>query len=286
MPASRADPSSHRQNWSFMLAFMLRNWPSWAFSILLIIYLILPDSSQSQIRVGEGAHHANLVFQFGPPASPQVWFILSFSEDFITSAEALERIHTSHPEFSFGSENWGSETSPNLFLRSITWQGLNLRSENLFDESNQPIGGNYWGVFTVPDEGIDSTPPLSTAPTGLPQDSDWQESWYGISQRILRDGYWDGYVYQFVSSSDWIYHQHPSIPYPSIQSLAFQTNGAVQLTWIAAPGAVYAIQSTDNLSIPFVTRSTRTASSSKEMWTDPKPELPSKRFYRIEVARP
>ncbi len=257
-----------------------------ALAIILTFSLILPDSSHSQIRVGTGTNHANLVFQFGPPPSPSVWFILSFPEDSITSVEALERIHSIHPEFSFQSVNWGSESSPNLFLTSISWQGSVRASEDLFDEAYQWIGGNYWGVFAAPDYGDESIVPAPTPPAGLPQDSDWQESWYGISQRIIRDGYWDGYVYQFVSSSDWIYHQHPSIPSPSIKSLFLQTDGTAQLIWTAAPGAVYVIQSTDNLSAPFVTRSTRTASSSEETWTDPDSPLPPRRFYRIGAVQP
>jgi len=249
-------------------------------------WLILPNFLQSQIHTGTGPHQANLVFQLGPSPAPTVWFILSFPEDFITSSVALERIQTSHPEFSFGALNYGNEMEPILFLDSISWQGWTRSSEVIRDANNMLLGGKYWGVFTVPDEGIDSVSPTDPTPTGFPQNSDWQESWYGISQRVLRDGYWDGYVYQFVSADDWIYHQTPAIFSPHIESLSFHVNGSPQITWSAAPNVAYRIQSTESLAAPFVTRATVNALGGMETWMDPDINPPQKRFYQIKVVTP
>jgi len=253
---------------------------------LMFACFILPNFLQSQIRTGTGPHQANLVFQLGPPPAPVVWFILSFSEDFITSSVALERIQSSHPEFSFSTVNYGDDTDPILFLTSISWQGWTRTSEDIRDAENKLLGGNYWGVFTVPDEGLESVPPVDTALVGSPQSSDWQESGYGISQRVLRDGYWDGYVYQFVSSTDWVYHESPTIFSPRIQSLSFQTNGAALLFWNAAPNVIYEIQSADNLGTRFVTRATVKAVGGMETWPDPDINPPAKRFYRIGLITP
>ncbi|NCY23156.1 hypothetical protein EBX31_14550 [bacterium] len=254
--------------------------------LLFLAWVILPDFLQSQIRTGTGPHQANLVFQLGPPPAPTVWFVLSFPEESITSSVALERIKSSHPSFGFEVVNYGDETNPVLFLTSISWQGIARSSEDIRDGNNKLLGGNYWGVFTIPDEGPDSLYPINSPPVGLPQGGDWQESWYGISQRILRDGYWDGYVYQFVSSADWIYQQSPSVFSPRIESLNLQANGSPQLVWNAAPNVAYRIQSTENLSTPFVTRATAIASGGMETWTDPDTNPPPKRFYRVGVVAP
>ena len=255
-----------------------------AFLFAVLTALLMAGRVHAQNQVGNGPHQAHLLFQFDPPPSRPVWFIVCFHEESITSVEALERIRTDYPEFNFTSWNWGNEEIPNLFLTSITWRGSTRASEDLFDEEGLMLGGNYWGVFTIPDEGVESTPPFPDPPPGLPQPSDWGASNFGISQRILRDGYWDGYVYQFVSALDWTYHLRPALPPPEIHQLSFLAQAGPSLQWKTAPGFTYKIQSTDRLDSPFVTRSTPTASGFTGVWTDPDPQPPARRFYRIALV--
>lgn len=242
---------------------------------------LAPSPSPGQIPVGSGTNQAHLLLQFDPAPTPPIWFVVSFSGESITSAEALERIRQSRPEFSFAAFNWGTAEEPNLFLSSITWQGRTRGSQEIYDASGKLIGGNYWGIFAAPDEGSASGMIPPAALGRLPRDSDWSPSQYGISQRILRNGYWDGFVYQFVSSVDWQYRLLPALPPPLLQSLVFTPAKSPQIRWGAAPGVAYIIQSTDHLSSPFVTRATRTASSFSEIWTDPDPLPPGRRFYRV-----
>lgn len=235
----------------------------------------------AQIPVGSGTNQAHLLLQLEPPPTPAIWFVVSFDEESITTAEAFQRIRQSRAEFNFVAENWGSEEEPNLFLSSVTWQGQTRSSQTLYNGSGGLMGGNYWGIFAAPDDGMGSgmspPPPLGR----LPRDDDWVPSQYGISQRMLRNGYWDGYVYQFVSAADWLFRQLPALPPPLLQSLVFTAAKAPQIRWGAAPGFGYVIQSTDHLASPFVTRATHTASSFMEMWTDPDPQPPGRRFYRV-----
>lgn len=242
--------------------------------------MIFPDRGCSQIQVGNGPHQAHLLFQFESSSSP-VWFVVCFEENSITSAEALNRIQASHPEFGFQAVNWGTDEEPNLFLSSLSWRGRTLGSQDLYDENNRLLGGYYWGVFTAPDEGIDSPGPFPSGYQQPPLTADWGESMYGISQRVLRHGYWDAYVYQFVSSTDWIYHQLPALPPPRLSSFIVSGSGSAQIQWASAPGITYVIQSCDDLASPFVTNSTRTASSFTESWEDPDPRRPTRRFYRL-----
>ena len=242
--------------------------------------IIFPEQGYSQIQVGNGPHQAHLLFQFGSSSSP-IWFVVCFGENSITSVEALDRIRASYPEFGFQAVNWGTEEEPNLFLSSLSWHGWTLSSQNLYSENNELLGGHYWGVFTAPDAGIGTSEPF---PSGYPQPpptADWGESMYGISQRVLRHGYWDAYVYQFVSSTDWIYHQLPTFPPPQLSAFIISGSGSAEIQWASAPGVAYVIQSCDNLSSPFVTKSIRTASSFTESWLDPDPQPPTRRFYRL-----
>lgn len=239
-----------------------------------------PSPSPGQIPVGSGIHQAHLLFQFEPPPTPVLWFVISFAEESITTAEAMERIRQSRPDFNFEAMNWGTAEEPNLFLTSITWRGQTKESQEFYDNSGGLIGGRYWGIFAAPDDGIGSgfAPP---ALGRLPRDEDWIPSQYGISQRILRNGYWDGYVYQFVSSVDWLFRELPDLPPPPVEALVVTTTGAAQIRWGAAPGVSYVIQSTDHLASPFLTRAIHTAFSYSEIWNDPDPQPPDRRFYRI-----
>jgi hypothetical protein len=73
---------------------------------------------------------------------------------------------------------------------------------------------------------------------------------------------------------------------PSIQSFVLNANGNTHLTWTSMQGFVYEIQSTDGLDNPFVTRSTRTATNTLEMWNESDVSMPSKRFYRVSMRLP
>ena len=251
---------------------------AWLMAVHLVI--IFPNQGCSQIQVGSGPHQAHLLFQFGSSSSP-IWFVVCFEENSISSAEALKRIQTSHAEFSFQSVNWGTEEEPNLFLSSLSWRGRTLGSQDLYDENNRLLGGYYWGVFTAPDEGVDSPGPFPSGSQQPPPTADWGESMYGISQRVLRHGYWDAYVYQFVSSTDWAYRQLPTLPPPRISAFNATGSNSAQIEWASAPGVTYVIESCDNFSSPFVTKATRTASSFTESWSDPDPQPPARRFYRL-----
>jgi hypothetical protein len=73
---------------------------------------------------------------------------------------------------------------------------------------------------------------------------------------------------------------------PAVKSFAIGENGGAQVIWTATLDFVYSIQSTDDLSLPFVTRATKSAANVLEAWTDPETPLPRQRFYRINMALP
>lgn len=73
---------------------------------------------------------------------------------------------------------------------------------------------------------------------------------------------------------------------PSI-SLAMSYDGSeIMLFWKGTPNSVYAIQSTDRLSSPFITRSIITASGLSQVWDEPEPSSAVSRFYRIALVQP
>ena len=73
---------------------------------------------------------------------------------------------------------------------------------------------------------------------------------------------------------------------PSIQFVALNGSGKGELAWTTVQGFVYEIQSTDNLSVPFIYRASRTATSTGASWIDPENVLPSQRFYRVRMVLP
>jgi hypothetical protein len=97
-------------------------------------------------------------------------------------------------------------------------------------------------------------------------------------------------VYYLAGSTGWgeAYAGRPTVQLnqPTAQFSAFSGSGNGQLAWTAVQGFVYEIQSTDNLSAPFVYRATRTATSAGEGWTDPEIVLPRQRFYRVFMVLP
>jgi len=246
-----------------------------------ILFWFGPGLCPAQISVGSGTNRAHLLIQFEPTPASSIWFIISFAEESITAVQALERIRQSQPEFNFEAVDWGTVDEPNLFLSSITWQGRTWGSQEIYDNFGELIGGKYWGIFASPDDGRESGIVPPPALGRLPRGVDWVLSQYGISQRILRNGYWDGFVYQFVSSADWLFRQLPALPPPRIQALLFTTTRTHQIQWGAAPGVGYVIESTDDLALPFTVRATRTASANSEFWDDPDPHPPNRRFYRV-----
>jgi hypothetical protein len=73
---------------------------------------------------------------------------------------------------------------------------------------------------------------------------------------------------------------------PSV-SLAMTYDGSeIMLVWRGTPDSVYAIQSTDRLSSPFITRSIITASGFSQNWDEPEPSSAVSRFYRIALVQP
>jgi BspA type Leucine rich repeat region (6 copies) len=73
---------------------------------------------------------------------------------------------------------------------------------------------------------------------------------------------------------------------PSV-SLGMTYDGSeIMLVWRGTPDSVYAIQSTDRLSSPFITRSIITASGFSQIWDEPEPSSAVSRFYRIALVQP
>ena len=97
-------------------------------------------------------------------------------------------------------------------------------------------------------------------------------------------------VYYLPGTTGWgeAYAGRPTVQLnqPSTQFYALNGSGNGQLAWTAVQSFVYEIQSTDNLSVPFVYRATRIATSAGESWTDPEIVLPSQRFYRVRMVLP
>ena len=277
MPASRADPSGHRQNGvTLKYAFVVR--PSFGWKTLLLPLLTLgvilghptPSAASTtfdsiKFWTGTGTNKAAMVIQWNDAETPTSllwgyrWDGVATGIDMI---QAIAGSTTSHEDGQSVSLKVATGADPRLALSLINYsfgkavEALVFTDREVIRTQNDWSTG-YWeysvygGIFNYYLYDAEGNPVLTTySQTGTDTYSmvNWVSSPIGASDRPLIDGSWDAFSFapNFISIP--VVQPSPALPPPpTAKSTRLKSSTELEIIFTTTPNISYQLESKEDL---------------------------------------
>jgi len=277
MPASRADPSGHRQNGvTLKLAFLGRNnfgWKTLLLSLLLVGGELAHTTSSTPITfdsikfwAGSGANRAAMVIQWNDAGTPTSLLWGYRWDGVATGIDMVQAIAGSATSREDGQSVFlkvATGADPRLALSLINYsfgkavEALVFNDREIVRTQNDWSTG-YWeysvfGGTIIYDLYSDTWDYLGQATydqqgTTTYSGVNWFFSPIGISERILVDGSWDAFSFAPNFTSIPVVEPSPALPPPpTAKSIRLKSSTELEIIFTTTPNIVYQLESKEDL---------------------------------------
>lgn len=156
---------------------------NWTRAALLLALTLLIHPAKAQTILGTGDDFSYLVIEAAAYGSPLVyeWHYTYNPASPFSTYDMMVAVQTLQPDLSFGTLFGGT------YLDAITFEGLTLTNTAVAPYSP------FWAQWV---SGGESGNPLQPMPDGV-----WSEG-YGIADRTLAPGSWDGFIFNGEFNQD------------------------------------------------------------------------------------
>jgi len=277
MPASRADPSGHRQNGvTLKLAFLGRNnfgWKTLLLSLLLVGGELAHPTSSTPITfdsikfwAGSGANRAAMVIQWNDAGTPTSLLWGYRWDGVATGIDMVQAIAGSATSREDGQSVFlkvATGADPRLALSLINYsfgravEALVFNDREIVRTQNDWSTG-YWeysvfGGTIIYDLYSDTWDYLGQATydqqgTTTYSGVNWFFSPIGISERILVDGSWDAFSFAPNFTSIPVVEPSPALPPPpTAKSIRLKSSTELEIIFTTTPNIAYQLESKEDL---------------------------------------